>query len=93
MKIKLITDKSANTIDDIIAVIEATVADIIRSKIPNRGSLHKPIESVLACKANSVGAYLDVSCAEYDLSTYVLIHVPRQPSLTSSWPTQGWVSM
>ena len=43
--------------------------------MPNPGSIHNAIEHVLACKASSVGAFLDDSCAESDLSTYILILV------------------
>jgi len=74
-KIQLVADEWANTIDDIIAFLEANATDMIRGKMHNPGSLHNAIEPVLACKANSVGAFLDGSCAESDLSTYVLIHV------------------
>ena len=91
MKVQLVADDWANTLDDIIAFIEARATDMIRVKTPHLGSLHNSIEAVLACKANSVGAFLDGSCAESDLSTYVLIHVAlaTRPDIIMSKPGVG----
>ena len=91
MNVQLVADEWANTLDDIIAFIEAGAADMIRVKMPNLGSVHNSIEAVLVCKAGGVGAFLGGSCAETDLSARVSVHVAlaTQPDILMAKPGIG----
>jgi len=91
MRLKLVADEWANTLDDIRAFIAAQAADMIQIKMPDLGSLHNAIEAVLACKAAGVGAFLGGSCAETDLSARATVHVAlaTRPDLLLAKPGMG----
>jgi len=91
LKVQLVADEWANTLDDIRAFIRAGAADMIQVKMPDLGSVHNSIEAVLACKAGGVGAFLGGSCAETDLSARVAVHVAlaTQPDLIMAKPGMG----
>ncbi len=91
MKVKLVADEWANTLDDIRAFIAAGAVDMIQIKMPDLGSVHNSIEAVLACKAGGVGAFLGGSCAETDLSARVAVHVAlaTQPDMIMAKPGMG----
>lgn len=91
MKVKLVADEWANTLDDIRAFIAAGAVDMIQIKMPDLGSVHNSIEAVLACKASGVGAFLGGSCAETDLSARVAVHVAlaTQPDMIMAKPGMG----
>ena len=92
MKVQLVADEWANTLDDIRAFVEAGAADMIQIKMPDLGSLHNAVEAVLACKAAGVGAFLGGSYAETDLSARVSVHVALATRPTCSWPSRAWAS-
>lgn len=75
MKVQLVADEWANTLDDIRAFVEAGAADVIQIKMPDLGGVQEAIEAVLACKAGGVGAFVGGSCAETDLSARASVHV------------------
>ena len=99
MKVQLVADEWANTLDDIRAFVEAGAADVIQIKMPDLGSVHNSVEAVLACKAGSpsaslrtsVGAFLGGSCAETDLSARVSAHVAlaTRPDIIMAKPGMG----
>ena len=91
MKVQLVADEWANTLDDIRAFIHAGAADMIQIKMPDLGSVHNSIEAVLACKADGIGAFLGGSCAETDLSARVAVHVAlaTQPDMIMAKPGMG----
>jgi len=99
MKVQLVADEWANTLDDIRAFVEAGAADVIQVKMPDLGSVHNSVEAVLACKAGgpsaslrtSVGAFLGGSCAETDLSARVSAHVAlaTRPDIIMAKPGMG----
>ncbi len=91
MKVKLVADEWANTLDDIRAFMDAQAADMIQIKMPDLGSVHNSVEAVLACKAGGVGAFLGGSCAETDLSARVAVHVAlaTQPDMIMAKPGMG----
>jgi methylaspartate ammonia-lyase len=91
MKVGLVADEWANTLDDIQAFIEAQAADMIQIKMPDLGSVHNSIQAVLACKAGGVGAFLGGSCAETDLSARVAAHVAlaTRPDMMMAKPGMG----
>jgi methylaspartate ammonia-lyase len=91
MKVRLVADEWANTLDDIQAFVTAGAADVIQIKMPDLGSVHKTIEAVLACKAGGIGAFLGGSCAETDLSARVAVHIAlaTQPDILMARPGMG----
>ena len=91
MKVELVADEWANTLDDIQAFVEAEAADMIQIKMPDLGSIHNTIRAVLACKAGSVGTLLGGSYAETDLSARVSAQVAlaTQPDLVMAKPGVG----
>lgn len=91
MKVKLVADEWANTLDDIRAFIEAGAADMIQVKMPDLGGVHNSVEAVLACQAGGVGAFLGGSCAETDLSARVAAHVAlaTRPDIIMAKPGMG----
>jgi len=91
MKVELVADEWANTLDDIQAFVEAGAADMIQIKMPDLGSIHNTILAVLACKAGGVSVLLGGSYAETDLSARVAAHVAlaTQPDLVMAKPGAG----
>jgi methylaspartate ammonia-lyase len=91
MKVQLVADEWADTLDDIRAFVAAGAAGMIRIKMPDLGSVHNSIEAVLACRAGGVGALLGGSCAETDLSARAAVHVAlaTRPDLIMARPGMG----
>ncbi len=91
LKVQLVADEWANTLEDIRAFIAAGAADMIQIKMPDLGSVHNSVEAVLACKAGGVGAFLGGSCAETDLSARVSVHVAlaTRPDIVMAKPGMG----
>jgi len=103
MKVQLVADEWANTLEDIRAFVEAQAADMIQIKMPDLGSVHNSVEAVLACKSGGpstvseaalrtgVGAFLGGSCAETDLSARVSVHVAlaTRPDIIMAKPGMG----
>jgi methylaspartate ammonia-lyase len=91
MKVQLVADEWANTLDDIHAFIQAGAADMIQVKMPDLGGVHNSVEAVLACQAGGVGAFLGGSCAETDLSARVAAHVAlaTRPNMIMAKPGMG----
>jgi len=91
MDVQIVADEWANTLDDILAFVEAQAADVIQIKMPDLGSVHNSVEAVLACKAGEVGAFLGGSCCETDLSAKVAVHVAlaTRPNMMMAKPGMG----
>jgi methylaspartate ammonia-lyase len=91
VKIDLVADEWANTLDDIRAFVEAQAADMIQIKMPDLGGVQNSVEAVLTCKEGSVGAFLGGSCAETDLSARAAAHVAlaTQPEMMMAKPGMG----
>jgi methylaspartate ammonia-lyase len=91
MRVQLVADEWANTLEDIHAFVEAGAADMIQIKMPGLGSVHNSVEAVLACKTGRVGAFLGGSYAETDLSARVSAHVAlaTQPDIVMAKPGMG----
>lgn len=91
MKLQIVADEWANTLDDIQAFVAAQAADMIHIKMPDLGSVHNSIEAVLACKKGNIGALLGGSCTETDLSARVTAHVAlaTQPDVVMAKPGMG----
>jgi methylaspartate ammonia-lyase len=91
MNVQLVADEWANTLDDILAFVDAGAADMIQIKMPDLGSLHHTVDAVLACQAGGVGAFLGGSYAETDLSARASVHVAlaTRPDLIMAKPGMG----
>jgi methylaspartate ammonia-lyase len=91
VKVDLVADEWANTLDDIRAFVEAQAADMIQIKMPDLGGVQNSVEAVLTCKEGDVGAFLGGSCAETDLSARAAAHVAMatQPEMMMAKPGMG----
>ena len=91
MRVQLVADEWANTLEDIRAFIEAQAVDVIQIKMPDLGSVHNSIKAVLACQAGGVAAFLGGSCAETDLSARAAVHVAlaTRPDIMMAKPGMG----
>jgi methylaspartate ammonia-lyase len=91
MKVQLVADEWANTLEDIQAFVDAQAVDMIQVKMPDLGSVHNTVDAVLACKDGGVGAFLGGSCCETGLSAKVAVHVAlaTQPDLIMAKPGMG----
>lgn len=91
IKVKIVADEWANTLDDIRFFADKQSADIIQIKTPDLGGINNTIEAVLYCKERKVGAYLGGTCAETDRSAQVCVHVAlaTQPDQMLAKPGMG----
>jgi methylaspartate ammonia-lyase len=91
MKMQLVADEWANTLEDIQAFVEEGAADMIQVKMPDLGGVQNSVDAVLACRAAGVGAFLGGSCAETDLSARVSAHVAlaARPDILMAKPGMG----
>ena len=91
MKVQLVADEWANTLEDINAFLDGRAADMIQVKMPDLGGIQRSVEAVLACKEHGVGAFLGGSCAETDLSARITARaaLAMQPDLVLAKPGMG----
>jgi len=91
MKVKVVADEWANTLEDIEDFISGQAADMIHIKMPDLGGLQNTIEAALACKNKGVETLLGGSCAETDLTARISAQVALavQPDLILAKPGMG----
>ncbi len=91
MKVQLVADEWANTLEDIQAFVDAQAADLVQIKMPDLGGVQNSVEAVLACQAGGVGSFLGGSCCETDLSARVSVHVAlaTRPDVMMAKPGMG----
>jgi methylaspartate ammonia-lyase len=75
MKVGLVADEWANTLDDVRTFVGAGAADMIHLRMPDLGAVHHAVEAVLSCRAGQVGALLGGSATETGLAARVAVHV------------------
>ncbi|NIR12868.1 MAG: methylaspartate ammonia-lyase, partial [Desulfobacterales bacterium] len=71
IKIKLVVDEWANTIEEMKEWTDKEAADIIQIKALDVGGVNRIIEAILYCKEHEMGTYLGGSCNETDISARV----------------------
>ena len=91
MRVQIVADEWANTLEDIRAFVDAQAAHMVQVKMPDLGGVHNAVDAVLACQAGGVDAFLGGSCAETDLSARVAVHVAlaTQPDIVMARPGMG----
>jgi methylaspartate ammonia-lyase len=91
LKVQLVADEWANTLEDIRAFVAAGAADMIQIKMPDLGSVHNAVDAVLVCKSGGIGAFLGGSYAETAISARVAVHVAlaTQADLVMAKPGLG----
>ena len=91
MKVQLVADEWANTLEDIRAFIDAEAADMIQIKMPDLGGIHNTVEAVLACQAGGAAAFLGGSYVETEISSRVAVHVAlaTRPDIVMARPGMG----
>ena len=91
VRLGLIIDEYANTLEEIKRWADSDACDMIQVKTPDLGALHNTVEAVLYCKRAGKLAYQGGSCAETDQSARLTtnIAVATQPFACSGKPGMG----
>ncbi len=91
IKINLIIDEFANTLDEIKEWADSDACDMIQVKTPDLGVLTHSVEAVLYCKQAGKLVYLGGSCAETDQSARLSANIAlaTQPFALASKPGMG----
>lgn len=75
IKIKLVVDEWANTVEEMKEWTDRKAADIIQIKALDVGGANRIIEAILYCKEHGMGTYLGGSCNETDISARVCANI------------------
>ena len=75
IKIKLVVDEWANTIEEMKEWTDKKAADIIQIKTIDVGGVNRIIEAILYCKEHGMGTYLGGTCNETDISARVCANI------------------
>lgn len=75
IKIKLVVDEWANTIEEMREWTDKKAADIIQIKTIDVGGVNRIIETILYCKEHGMGTYLGGTCNETDISARVCVNI------------------
>jgi len=91
LKIELVADEWANTLEDVIEFARFKAANMIHIKMPDLGGVDQAIEAVLTLKKHGLLSLLGGSCVETDLSAKVSVHVAlaTQPTALLAKPGMG----
>jgi methylaspartate ammonia-lyase len=91
IRVQLVADEWANTLEDIQTFVDQGAADMIQVKMPDLGGIQNSVEAVLVCKVGGVGAFLGGSYAETELSARVSAHVAlaARPDIVMAKPGMG----
>ncbi len=75
IKIKLVIDEWANTLEEIKEWADNGATDIVQIKTIDVGGIDRIIEAVLYCNEKGIGSYLGGTCNETDISARVCANV------------------
>ena len=75
IKIKLVVDEWANTLDEIKEWADNGATDIVQIKTIDVGGIDRIIEAVLYCNEKGDGSYLGGTCNETDISARVCANI------------------
>ncbi len=75
IKIKLVIDEWANTLEEIKEWADNGATDIVQIKTIDVGGIDRIIEAVLYCNEKGIGSYLGGTCNETDVSARVCANV------------------
>jgi methylaspartate ammonia-lyase len=91
VKVQIVADEWANTLEDIREFVDNGAADMVQIKAPDLGGVNNTIEAILYMKSKGVGAYLGGTCNETDRSAQVCAHVAiaTQPDQILAKPGMG----
>ena len=91
IKVDLMIDEYANTLEEIKEWADSDACDMVQVKMPDLGALHNTVEGVLYCKSAGKKVYLGGSCTETDQSARLStsIALATQPFATSGKPGMG----
>lgn len=91
IKLDLMIDEYANTLEEIKEWAASDACDMVQVKMPDLGGLNNSIEAVLFCKSQGMKVYLGGSCCETDQSGRLAANVAlaTQPFACSSKPGMG----
>jgi methylaspartate ammonia-lyase len=91
LRVNLIIDEYANTLDEIKRWANSDACDMVQVKTPDLGALHNTVEAVLYCHRAGKLAYLGGSCAETDQSARLCTNIAlaTQPFACAAKPGMG----
>lgn len=91
LKVELMIDEYANTLDEIKYWADSDACDMIQVKMPDLGAIHNTVEAVLYCKNAGKKVYQGGSCTETDQSARLSANVAMatQPFACSGKPGMG----
>lgn len=81
IKVKLVVDEWANTMEEMKEWVDKKAADIIQIKTIDVGGVNRTIETILYCKEHGMGTYLGGTCNETDISARVCANIAIATSL------------
>ena len=88
IRIKLVADEWANTLEEMKEWTDKKAADIIQIKTIDVGGVNRIVEAILYCKEHGMGTYLGGTCNETDISARVCanIAIATSPDQTLAKP-------
>lgn len=91
LKVNLIIDEYANTLEEVKEWADSDACDMVQVKTPDLGGLHNTIEAVLYCKQAGKLVYLGGSCTDTDQSARLCTNIAlaTQPFACSGKPGMG----
>jgi len=75
IRIKLVADEWANTLEEMKEWTDKKAADIIQIKTIDVGGVNRIVEAILYCKEHGMGTYLGGTCNETDISARVCANI------------------
>jgi methylaspartate ammonia-lyase len=75
MKVQIVADEWANTLEDIRDFVDSGAVDMVQVKAPDLGGINNTIEAMIYTKSNGVGAFLAGSSNVTDRNGQVCAHI------------------
>lgn len=91
VNVELVADEWCNTLEDIVAFVDAGAGDMVQIKTPDLGGINNSISAVLYARQKGVGAYLGGTCNETDRSAQICVHaaIATKPDQMLAKPGMG----
>jgi methylaspartate ammonia-lyase len=73
--VKIVADEWCNTLDDVVAFIDAKACHMVQIKTPDLGGIQDIVDSVRYCAAHGMEAYQGGTCNETEVSAQCCVHL------------------
>ena len=74
-RVQLAVDEWCNTVEDVVAFVDAGAADVVHVKVPDLGGLGNTVMALMSLRRSGILAYCGGSATETDRSAQVTVHV------------------